>query len=112
MGWLLECLRQWTFPVFASRQERISPTPSVKTFPSATTGVARVFVSPGAAGPGLYGAAYGSDRQISLPVATSTHCTTSSSFCRVKTYTLSPTTTGDAYPSPTGTFHSSFRVLG
>src|SRR5262249_41385446 len=111
MGYFVS-FRQCSFPVLASRQERVPLTPSVKILPPATAGVDRVFLSPGAPGPGLYGAGYGSDPQIFSPLSTSKQSTTSFSFCRVKTYTLPPATTGEEYPSPTVTFHSSLSVLG
>src|SRR5947209_2661909 len=76
-------LRQTTLPLPASRQERVAPTPSVTTLPSATAGELRV---PGKrpAGPVTLGAAYLSC-QTSLPVAASRQRVTSSSPWRAKT---------------------------
>ena len=46
------------------------------------------------------------------PVAASRQVVTSSAFCRVKTYSLSPIRAGDAAPKPTVTFHRGVNALG
>src|SRR5262249_20578589 len=83
------------------------------TLPSATAGVDRgPRLKPPSPGQFFAGAAYDFDRHFSLPLLVSRHSSRSSPFSRVKTKMRSPATTGDATPSPTVTFHSSFRLWG
>src|SRR5438128_821171 len=95
-GAFVDCLRHSRFPVAASKQDNTPLTPLVNTRPSITVGVERgpLLRSPSPSQK-RYGAAYGSDFQISLPAARSRHSTDSSYFWRMKTKTRSPTTTGE-----------------
>src|ERR1700722_2632840 len=85
-------LRQRTFPVAASRHERVPRTPSVTTLPSATVGELR---GPGnrEAAPEAALAAYLSDH-CSLPVLASRQAMTSSPSRRGETEGPSPTGRG------------------
>src|SRR6516164_9095969 len=96
-------LRHNSFPVAASRQERVPRTPSVTILPSATAGEPLGPENP-EAGPVAPPASYFSC-QSSFPVAASRQRVTSFPPWRAKTYSLSPTQAGVATPSPTGTFH-------
>src|SRR5579885_2404444 len=107
---LKSSLRHSTFPVAASRQDRVPRTPRVTTFPPATAGEHR---APGkeAAGPDAPPASYLSD-QTSLPSVALRQRRTSWPLPRVKTNSRSPTRAGVATPSPTVTFHFSVSSLG
>src|SRR5437870_4336340 len=99
-GWDSVSFRHATLPVAASRQETAPQTPSVQILPSATAGVLR---GPGCALAEAPVTAFAVCLSFhsTVPLPASRHETTSSLPCRVKAYTLSPTSTGDASPSPT-----------
>src|SRR5262249_32226168 len=107
-------LRHTSLPVAASRQETVPETPRVQALPSPTAGVLRgplkLSFLPTAAP--FTGVSAFLSCHSSLPLATSRQVSSSSLPLRVKTYTRSPTRTGDATASPTGVLHFFVSALG
>ena len=102
--------RHTTLPSAAFRHETTPPTPTVTTLPSATAGDPR--------GPGCRDAAPVTawagflSVQRTLPSAAERHWVTSSSPCREKTYSLSPTRAGVESPAPTWAFQVAVSSFG
>src|SRR5262249_31322434 len=101
---LKSSLRQIGSPVAASEQERGPPTPSVYALPPATAGEQRGPECMGAGPPETVMVGYFCC-QTTFPLAASRHVTTSSSPCRAKANSLSPTSAGVESPMPSSTVH-------
>src|SRR6516165_12665227 len=110
MGLAFESFHHTTLPFSASRHESTPPTPNVHTLPAATAGELRGPMCPPI---GTFaGSASYLSFQSSVPLSASRHWMISSFPSRVKTYALSPTSTGDASPRPTLAFHFCVNSLG